>query len=275
MSTVAGAGRGAQRGARQAARSDFLTRIGRVGLVGYGLVNLMIAFLVAKIALGGSGEQANKSGALGTVADQPFGKALLWVVGIALIALALWEASEAIWGYASAGKHRLKKRITSGSKAVLFAFLAFNAIKFASGSGKSGSQTKTVTGKLLEQPFGQVLVVILGLAVVVVAAFVVKHGITKEFREDLDLSRASAKTQAAAVRLGQVGYAALGLAYGLVGVLIVYAAVSYDPEKASGFDGAMKTIADQPFGSVLLWLVALGITCYGVYCFFDARFRKS
>ena len=31
--------------------------------------------------------------------SQPFGKALLWLVAVGLVALALWQASEAIWGY--------------------------------------------------------------------------------------------------------------------------------------------------------------------------------
>ena len=36
----------------------------------------------------------------------------------------------------------------------------------------------------------------------------------------------------------------------------------------------MKTVSDQPYGAVLLWIVALGFICYGVYCLFDARYRK-
>lgn len=261
--------------ARRAARSDTITRLGRVGLVSYGLVNLLIAFLAIQIATGDSGEQANKNGALSEVADKPFGQALLWIIAVGLVALAIWQAAEAIWGYRGAGKRRLVKRVTSAGEAALFAFLAFNAAKFAAGHPQQGSKTKTVTGTLLEQTFGRVLVVVLGLAIIAVAAFVVRHGLTKRFREDLDLSHADRRAQKVAERLGQVGHTAVGVAYAVVGGLVIAAAANYDPDQASGLDGAMKTIASQPYGAVLLWLIALGFVCYGVYCFFDARYRRS
>jgi hypothetical protein len=39
-------------------------------------------------------------------------------------------------------------------------------------------------------------------------------------------------------------------------------------------DAALMTIRDQPFGIVLLLVVALGIACFGVYCFAWARFAR-
>ncbi|GAA3385639.1 DUF1206 domain-containing protein [Cryptosporangium minutisporangium] len=270
--TVSGAGNTA----RRAARSDTITRIGRVGLVAYGVVNLLIAFLAIKVATGeSSGEEANKNGALSEVAQTSFGQALLWIITVGLAALTIWQIAEAIWGHASAGKRRTVKRLTSAGEAFLFGFLAFTAGKFAMGTPQKGSKTESVTGKLLEQPFGRALVIVFGLAIIVVAAFVIRHGWAKRFRDDLDLSHADARSRRTAERLGQVGYMAVGAAYAVVGGLVITAAVTFDKEKASGLDGAMKTVAEQPFGSLLLWLVALGFICYGVYCFFDARYRKS
>jgi hypothetical protein len=261
--------------ARKAARSDTITRIGRVGLIGYGVVNIGMAFLAIKVATGDHNEHASKVGALSEVADNGFGRVLLWILAVCLVALVIWQLAEAIWGYAGAGKHRALKRFTSAGRAIGFGVLAVAAAKFASGHGSKDSKSQTATGKLLEQPFGRVLVVIIGLAIIAGAAFVIHHGLAKKFREDLDLSRANAKARKTAERLGQVGYTAVGIAYGVVGALVVWAAVSYDPDKASGLDGAMKTIASQPFGEILLWLVGLGFVCYGVFCFFDARYRKS
>lgn len=271
MTTVSNAGNTA----RRAARSDLITRIGRVGLVAYGVVNLLIAFLAIQVAIGTGGEQANKNGALSQVADEPFGQAMLWIVAVGLAALTVWQIAEAVWGHAGAGDRRPMKRLTSAGEAALFGFLAFTAGKFASGHPQQGSKTTSVTGTLLEQPYGRTLVVLFGVAIIAVAALVVRHGLAKRFREDLDLSPADVTARTTAERLGQVGYTAVGIAYAVVGGLVIAAAVSFDSAKASGLDGAMRTIADQPFGAVLLWLVALGFGCYGVYCFFDARYRKS
>ena len=75
-------------------------------------------------------------------------------------------------------------------------------------------------------------------------------------------------------RLGVVGYVAKGVAYAIVGVLVVVAAVQYDPAKSRGLDGALKTLAGQSYGAWLLGLVAIGIAAFGIYCFFQARYRK-
>jgi hypothetical protein len=56
--------------------------------------------------------------------------------------------------------------------------------------------------------------------------------------------------------------------------LVVAAAVTYDPAKSRGLDGALKTLAGQRFGVWLLALVAAGIAAFGIYCFSQARYRK-
>ena len=60
----------------------------------------------------------------------------------------------------------------------------------------------------------------------------------------------------------------------IVGGLFGWAAITYDAEKAGGLDDALRTVNDAPFGSVLLTLMALGLICFGVYCFFWARHPK-
>ena len=76
-------------------------------------------------------------------------------------------------------------------------------------------------------------------------------------------------------RLGTVGYCAKGVALGIIGVLFIWAAISYDPEKAGGMDAALSTLRDQPFGTVLLVIMALGFAGFGVYCFVWARNAKA
>jgi hypothetical protein len=57
-------------------------------------------------------------------------------------------------------------------------------------------------------------------------------------------------------------------------MLVVVAAVRFDPSRANGLDPALKALAGQPFGTVLLVLVALGLAAYGVFCFFDAKYHR-
>ena len=51
----------------------------------------------------------------------------------------------------------------------------------------------------------------------------------------------------------------------------VWAAFTHDPEKSGGLDHALTTMLEQPFGSPALGGIALGIGCYGLYCFVWAR----
>jgi hypothetical protein len=75
--------------------------------------------------------------------------------------------------------------------------------------------------------------------------------------------------------LGVGGYTAKGLAYAVVGGLLVTAAVTYDPKHARGLDAALRTLADQPYGWLLLAPVALGFIAFGLYCVGQARFRET
>src|SRR3954468_2978806 len=95
----------------RAGSSDGLEHLARVGLIAYGVVHLLVAWLALQLAWGGGGPAADQAGALATVAGQPFGKPLLWVIALGLIALAVWQAAEALrWGGAlSAGGKPEKK----------------------------------------------------------------------------------------------------------------------------------------------------------------------
>src|SRR5665811_1122365 len=121
----------------QAGNSASLEAVARVGLIAYGVVHLLIGWLALQLAWGASASKsADPSGALRTVADQPLGKFLLWLVAVGLVGLALWQASEAIWGYRNCeGAKRVRKQVTSGAKAVIYVALAVSAASFALGSG--------------------------------------------------------------------------------------------------------------------------------------------
>ena len=151
--------------AERAGDSALLEGLARVGLVAYGVVHLLIGWLALQIAWGGtSGGSADSSGALTTVAEQPFGKILLWLVAVGMVALALWQASEAIWGYHNrVGGKRVRKQVSSGAKAVLYAALGVSAALVALGSGSSSSQSQQeATSGVLAWPGGQVIVVVAG-----------------------------------------------------------------------------------------------------------------
>jgi hypothetical protein len=75
-------------------------------------------------------------------------------------------------------------------------------------------------------------------------------------------------------RSGQAGLAARGVVFCIIGVFLIQAALSANPEEARGLGGALDTLAAQPYGPYLLGAVALGLVGYGVYCAVNARYRR-
>jgi Domain of Unknown Function (DUF1206) len=137
--------------AEQAGNSASLAAAARLGLIAFGLVHLLVGWLALPIAWGAAAGSADNSGALQTIADQPFGQIVLWLVAFGMTALALWQTSEAIWGYRRHdGAGRVRMQVTSGAKAVISAALAVSAASVALGSGSSNSesQEQATTGVL-------------------------------------------------------------------------------------------------------------------------------
>jgi hypothetical protein len=268
--------------ARRAGDSDALENLARVGLIAYGVVHLLVAWLAIQLAwFGGNEESADQSGAMATLAESPVGKPLLWVVAVGLIALAVWQAAEVLrWrsGWTASGKQRTKALRKSGNalvKAVIYAALAVLAIRFATGGGQSSSSSQQeTTAGVLGWPGGQFLVGAAGVILIGSGVWHVRKGLNKHFLKQIDTSGASPSAIRLVTRLGQIGFPGKGIALAGVGVLLIWAAVAFDPSKAQGLDGALHGVLDLPFGQILLTLVALGIAAFGAFCFVRARYPE-
>jgi hypothetical protein len=272
---------GSARAAHRAADGDALEHLARVGLIAYGLVHLLVAWLALQLAWGGGGGSTDQSGAMATLAKEPFGKPLLWVLAAGLLALAVWQLAEVL-RYRSqlhASGDARKKAVTTIVKAVaktvVYLALAVTAVRFATGSGtsSSGQQQQTVGG-VLGWPGGRFLVGVAALVLIGIGAYHVRKAIRSSFLKEIDTAQASPAERRVIERLGQVGYPAKGIALALVGVLLGWAAITFDPARARGLDGAMRTILAAPAGQWLLTVVALGIAAFGVFCFFRARYPE-
>jgi Domain of Unknown Function (DUF1206) len=241
-----------------------------IGLTSYGLLHLILAGIVLQLIFG-KRAQASPEGALSELGQQPLGGVLLWIMAIGLFTLVLWQVLEAVIGPAQPDPGaRLRRRLRSAGRAVVYLILGLLAVGIATrATSSSGQGEETITAKLMSVPFGQVLVAAVGAAVIGVGIGQFYRGVKQKFIEDLDrLPRPAIR------RLGTVGYCVKGVALGIIGGLFIWAAVSYDPKKAGGMDDALSTIRDQPFGSVLLVIMASGFACFGVYCFFWAKMAR-
>lgn len=248
--------------------------VARGGFVMSGLVHVLIGVFALRMALGDQSEDADQSGALRTVADAPGGNVLLWIGGLAMAALVIWHLAEAWFGalWEQDPKRRLTHVVRTLGKAVVYGALAGTALRFAAGGGSdSGQQTSELTAGLMGNAAGRALIVVVGLAVMGIGFYHVYKGASRGFEDDLRVPEGQKLTGAILVT-GVLGYVAKGIALVGVGLMFLWAAIGADPEKATGLDGALQTMASLPAGGIALAVVGAGLILYGVYAVLRSRY---
>jgi Domain of Unknown Function (DUF1206) len=263
--------------ARRLARSTWTERVGRLGFAAKGVLYLLVAVIAIKVAAGKGGAPEDQKGALATVADEPFGMFLLVLLALGLTGYALWRLVEVVVGPPDKdGAEAQGERVASLGRALIYGSLSAFAwmIVAGSGGGSSGGSEQQQTATVLGWPGGVALVTVVGIGVIGVAAYQGYRGATESFLDDLALAQMSKGERKLATYVGVAGHVARGVVFALIGVFLVKAALEYDPQEAIGLDGALRKLAGQPYGLLLLGLVAAGLLLYGLYCLVEARYRK-
>ena len=128
--------------------------------------------------------------------------------------------------------------------------------------------------RLLDQPFGVWLVVLVALIVLGFAFEQFGRAYTASFEKHLDLSALRGSLRDAVVWLGRAGYAARGVVFAEIGVFLIVAARNHNTKDAKGLGGALTQLASEPYGHLLLAVVVLGFVAYGLFCLAQSRYRK-
>lgn len=204
------------------------------------------------------------------MANTGVGFIALWGVALALVPLTLWRLAEAILGLHPAEHNnsdpadfRPLNRLKALGLAVVYSAVAFTAVQFALGRRKSSAaQNAGLSARLMQSTPGKTVLVLVGLAIAAVGCYYAFKGASRKFVHDLNISPGPALTA-----LGVCGYVAEGLVLAGAGLLVVVASVRSDPSKATGIDGAVKTLQQAPFGGVLILIAAAGFGAYSFYSF--------
>ncbi len=271
---------GAEQAARDVAANPTTRMLGRLGYAAKGIVYLIIGLLAAQAAIGGSGgATTDRKGALRAIYDQPFGKLLLIVVAVGLCGYALWSFVRAAGDTEGKGSEPkgLATRLGYAAIGVSYAALALTSLSIVRGAGSGRSSDTTTqdwTAGLLDQPFGSFLVIVAALVVAGVAAWQFQQAYTAHFQKHLGSGGMSAQARTWVVNVGRAGLGARGVVFAIMAVFLVVAAVTHDQRKAKGLGGALQELAVQPYGQILLGLVAIGLVAYGLYSLAEARYRR-
>ena len=253
--------------------------LARFGYVAKGFVYAAIGVLALLAAFSAGGKTTDTSGALQTIANQPFGQILLALIAVGLVGYAIWRLIEAFNDPDNKGSDAkgIFSRLGYALSGLVYLGVAFNAalLAFGSNSGSSGgsSSKQDWTATVMQQPFGRWLVGIGGALVIGIGFYRIYQAYKTKFRKKLNLSELSAKQEKWLVNISRFGIAARGIVFVMIGFFVLQAAKNYDPQKVKGLDGALQTLAQQPYGKILLGLMALGLIGYAVYLCLQARYR--
>jgi hypothetical protein len=250
--------------------------LSRAGFVARAAIYAIIGVLAFKLAIGSGGKLTNQHGALTTVANQPFGSLLLTLLAIGLGGYALWRFFRAALGRGPEGSDSGFERLAALASGLAYGALCVLAVEILVGSGSSSSSTNPSSSAagVLGWPGGPWIVGAAGLVMVGVALYQAYKGIMQKFLDDSKTEEMSPGVRKWIARFGTVGHLARAVVFGLIGVFLVKAAMDYDPNTAVGLDGALAKLVNQPYGSLLLGIVAVGLIAFALYSLSDARYRK-
>lgn len=254
-----------------------LEKLTRIGFGSKGIVYFIVGLLAALAAFGRGGQTTGKEGAITKLADQPFGEFALILIAAGLAAYAFWRLLCAVADTEGEGNSAkgLAKRVGYMVSALVYGGASWYSAKLLMGSATGkGHSAESLTADFMSAPAGPILVMLAGTAVIIAGIMQMREGWQERFRKHLrmaEMSRAEART---ALRAGRLGYMARGVVFAIIGALLLTAGLQSDPRRAGGLEDALDTLAAQPYGQVLLAIVASGLICYGVYCGFEARYRR-
>jgi hypothetical protein len=252
--------------------------LARAGYASRGLVYVIIGWLAVVAAFGAGGQTTDSKGALQTILGQPFGKVLLGLVALGLLGYAAWRVTQAVADPDDHGKDAKGVAVRGGLavSAVTHTLLAIAAASmvfgFGSGGGGGGDGgTSDWTAWLLEKPFGQWLVGLVGVAVMGAGVAHVWKGWHAKFDKYLTWDGDTERVDRPICRFGLV---ARGVAFLLVGGFLLIAAWQADPDEAKGLSGMLQTLQQQPYGWALLGVMAIGLVAFGLYSLIESAYRR-
>lgn len=259
-------------------RSQTLQKLARFGYLMKGGIYGLIGILALLAAFGESeGQVGGQKEAVTRMSATPFGDVLCVMAGIGLLAYAGWRAIEAVLDVRDEGTDSkgLAKRAGYAGSALMNGAVGVFALDLAFGFGGSGNGgASTFAGKMMESTLGSVVLGIIGLGFIVFGLAQIGQGWTAKFVQRLRTQQMNEKERTWAVRAGRIGYIARGIVFTIVGGFVLQALFTNNPGEARGLGGALQEIASQPYGQILLVLVAAGLVAYGAYQVVFAKYGR-
>lgn len=252
-----------------------VTWLARGGYAARGVVYGIVGGLAMAAALG-SGQAVGAEGALRRLLGERFGDLLLWSIVLGLLCFSVWRLTQALGdtdGHGRTPKGLLIRAGLLGSAGVhlLLAFFALGLLIGGAGDGGSGQSGKDSLQRLLAWDHANLMLFAVALVPLGVGlAHLIKAwtaDFTRYFQADEQVMRWLRP-------LARLGLAARGCAFLIIAALLIFGGRRYRPTDPPGLEDALDALQSLPAGTWLLLAIGLGLLCFALYCFAQARWRR-
>jgi Domain of Unknown Function (DUF1206) len=263
---------------KRAAANPLLEVLERLGYAVRGALYAVMGLLALGIAVGvGGGQTTDLSGSLVFLTGNPFGKLVLIVAAVGLSAYSIWGFTRAIYDPLHRGSDAsgYAARLGFVTSAISYAAIVILSLELLAGSGApSGDSTQKTIASVLTHPAGGWLTILIGLVAIGVGLGQFLEAYRATFKADLKGAEMSQSERTWAIRFGRFGMFARGVVFVVIGWFVVQAGIHHDAGQAQGFGGAFVFLLNQPFGRLLLGVIALGFVALGLHSFACARWIR-
>lgn len=267
--------------AEETVRLPMVKKLSRFGFYTKGVLFIVIGILAMSVAVGfRGGKLADPIGALGTIAQKPFGTILLILFIIGAVGHGFWNVLRGAADVDDMGNDWLGviKRSISVGIGIFYVGLALSALSFllsVSVSDENGQLPKTIVSVLLAIPIlGVILVFLIGLIIVGAGFHECYSGISGKYQENYRSWEIKGWHGKFITFLGVLSFTARAVILVLMGWFFISAAIDYNPNEAAGIDGALLALAQTAYGEILLFVTAFGLICHGILAFYEAKYRR-
>ncbi|MTB52780.1 DUF1206 domain-containing protein [Lewinella sp. W8] len=245
------------------------------GYTAKGVVYLLIGFFAVATVIGAARSTSGPKDVIDWIGGNPLGQFLLFLVGSGLLAYCAWRWYKAVKDTENEGSDASGtiKRIGWAVSGTAYGILSVYTFKelFSNGGSTGGKEDMVAT--LLNQPWGQTLVAVVGIIVAGVGIYQIYRAVTDRHMDNLEGQHLSSEREDLFRYAGRVGLAAQATVYAVIAYFLFRAAAMSDASQFKGIGEALSYLENGSWGAALLAVVGAGLFAYGFFMFVRARYE--
>lgn len=252
---------------------DYIRYLPMYGCFSTGLIYCGIGIIAVlsflKIKEGG----ADESSLLAYLHDYLIGKLIFWIIISGTLCYVIWRIFESLTDPYEYGNDRrgLARRAGIAMSTLPDVLIFFTGVQIITGTSDievdgRPFQLREMAASILDEPWGQSALIAIGAATILTAVVQSLYGVTRGYKERIDIAHFSDKTKKLTHVLARAGYFSRGVIIGIIGFFFAKGGILKSPEYIVNTDKAFDFIGDD-VGHFFFIAIAAGTICYGVFMF--------